>query len=149
MSGTQTLIQMVYLDFAGGPFRAHSGVGVIQWNGHDWLGTGNLGAISSAGESTELQPAKVQVGLSGLPPEIVGLSLREHYQGRRAQIRLALIEGTADPCRFRPHPDFFRPDRRDAGRGRRGGGDYLHPGVAPGGLDPASNAPLYAGGSVP
>ncbi len=101
-SDTLSLIQLVYLDFAGGAFRAHSGVGIIDWRGHDWLGTGNLGSISAVGESTELQPAKVQISLSGLPAEIVGLSLREHYQGRRAQIWLALLDGTVMPSGFAP-----------------------------------------------
>lgn len=97
-----TLIQLVHLDFVGHAFRAHSGVGVIHWNGHDWLGAGNLGAISSVGETLELQPAKVQLTLSGVPSEIVGLSLREHYQGRRAKIWLAVVDGTVIDNRFSP-----------------------------------------------
>ncbi len=88
----QILINLVYLDFPSAPVRLHTAVGKISWQQHDWIGAGNLGSISSVSESLDLQPARVRLGLSGIPSELVRVALDEHYQGRSAKIWIALLD---------------------------------------------------------
>ena len=92
----QILTLLVELDFQAQPVRLHSGVGTIAWNGGEWLGVGALGKISNVSESTDLQPARIKLALSGVPPETIAISLGEHYQGRRARIWLALVDEATD-----------------------------------------------------
>ena len=117
-----TLINLVYLDFASGPIRLHSGIGQITWDGHDWIGAGNLGQISSIGETLELEPAKVQLSLSGLPAELVRVALDEHYQGRTARIWLALL--AAPDAVLQPRLTFS--GRIDVMRGVLGAQSSIH-----------------------
>ena len=79
MSSSLKLLHFIYLDFESAPVRAHSGVGTIQWDGHDWLGFGDLGTISQVAENIDVQPARVRLTLSGVPSELVSVTLDDHY----------------------------------------------------------------------
>lgn len=58
----------------------------FQWNGHTWIGAGNLGSISSVGENTDLQAQGVNLTLSGVDPSLIASALGEQYQGKQTQI---------------------------------------------------------------
>ena len=48
------------------PVYIHSGIGIISFDGNDYLGLGDLGAIGEAKESELLGPVPVLLSLSGL-----------------------------------------------------------------------------------
>jgi len=43
---------LVFVDWPSDPAYAHTGVGVIEWGGHDWQGVGGLGGVDLPDEST-------------------------------------------------------------------------------------------------
>lgn len=50
-----------------GPVRGHSGVGTIVWNNVEWLGTGEMGAVSALSGGVDLEVQEVELSLSGVP----------------------------------------------------------------------------------
>lgn len=88
------LAALVELDFASGMLRLHSGpVGhVISWNGHEWLGTGSLGSISTIEESDELAAGAVEFSMSGIDTSMVAAALNEDYLDRPARIWLCIMD---------------------------------------------------------
>jgi hypothetical protein len=63
-------IVLLYLDWPTGPVRVHSNVGTLNWDGHDWTGIGNFGAIQMPGEETGLISQPAQLRLVGAPDEL-------------------------------------------------------------------------------
>lgn len=60
----------VYIDWPGDPVYAHTGVGTLSWNGHDYLGVGALGKIELPGDGFGPVPRSATITMTGLPPEI-------------------------------------------------------------------------------
>ncbi|NUA26102.1 hypothetical protein [Cupriavidus basilensis] len=75
----------VQLDFSQ-PLRVCSAGYDITWNGYTWLGIGALGNIEPIQEQASLEATGVRLTLSGVPTELVAISLAEQYQGRPCQI---------------------------------------------------------------
>lgn len=94
-------IMFVALDFSGGMVRLHSGVGSMIFGGNTYVGTGQLGKISTIEEATELQAYGLKLELSGIPNTLINTALSEHYQGRSANIWLGALTAAhtliADP----------------------------------------------------
>lgn len=59
------VVWLVRLDFDT-PVYVHSGVGTIPFDGNDYLGQGNLGAISSLTEQEQIEPKIIRLELSGV-----------------------------------------------------------------------------------
>ena len=79
-------VMLVELDFLSGFVRVHSAVGNITFEGNTYVGTGQLGTISTIEESTELQAYGLRLQLTGIPNTLISTALTEHYQGRAARI---------------------------------------------------------------
>ena len=64
------------------------------WNGVDvveFLGVGQLGALSPVDEGTEVQPYSISLQLSGIPSANISLALNEDYRGRDCWVWLGLL----------------------------------------------------------
>lgn len=78
----------VQLDFSA-PLRVCSAGYDIEWNGETWLGLGTLGGIEPIREQANLEAAGVRLTLSGVPTDLIAVTLAEQYQGRPCQIWFA------------------------------------------------------------
>lgn len=85
---------LVELDFSDGVVRLCNAGYTFSWNGHDWLGIGNLGSIEAISEGIALQMYGCKLTLSGIPSEMISEAFTSNYQGRNAIIYLAPL--TAD-----------------------------------------------------
>lgn len=67
-----------------------------DWNGdgsdNEFIGVGNLGAVSEVEEGAELQSYSMTLEMSGLDTASLAIALGEHYQQRDARIWLALLD---------------------------------------------------------
>lgn len=61
---------MVYLDWPDAPVYAHSNIGVLSWDGQDWKGVGEFGALQMPEEETGLVSQPAEIRLIGTPDEI-------------------------------------------------------------------------------
>lgn len=92
------LIAFVELDFGSGAVRVTNAPYTFSWNGHDWLGLGTLGSIEPIEEGAGLEARGVGLRLAGVPvsndehPEMIGIALDEHYQGRDCRIWVAVLD---------------------------------------------------------
>lgn len=66
--------------------RLWTGQGTLVYQGVSWYGTGNLLAIDTIEETSEIAAKGATVTLSGVPSEVLSLALSEPYQGRQAKI---------------------------------------------------------------
>lgn len=110
-------VNMVELDFSGGFVRANSTPMTISYDGNDYLGVGNLGSIAIVEEGTDLKARGIRLGLTGIPPAMVSLTMNEYYQGRSCKIYLGLLDSDhvliADPVLL----GEFRMDTMDIALG--------------------------------
>lgn len=96
-AGVVRPVLLVRLDFASGVVRATSAPFDIIYAGETYLGVGTLGSISAVPEGAELQGYAVQLTLSGIPPEMVALTLNDAFQGRDARLYLGLLNEAHQP----------------------------------------------------
>jgi len=66
--------------------RMWTGQGTFNDGVNDWVGAGNLLAISDIEETAEMSVRGATLTLSGVPSEILSLALSEPYQGRVCNI---------------------------------------------------------------
>ncbi|MCE9679621.1 hypothetical protein LZP69_10660 [Shewanella sp. AS1] len=85
-------ILLTKLDFASGLVCVHSGVGTIAYDADSYLGVGVLGKIGAVTQNGKVQPNKLRLTLSGIPPALVSTALTEQYQNRPGQILLAAFD---------------------------------------------------------
>jgi hypothetical protein len=92
---------LVQLDWPGGSIYVWTGYGTISWDGHDFIGTGELGTISPVQESSDLRANGVVLELSGIPTALVTEALANDAQGQPGKVWIAALaaNGTfaADP----------------------------------------------------
>ncbi|WP_137923955.1 hypothetical protein [Cupriavidus sp. 2SB] len=79
---------LVELSFTS-PLRVSSAAYDIVWNGYTWLGLGTLGSLEPIQEQAALEATGVRLTLTGVPTEMIAISLGEQYQGRPCQIWFA------------------------------------------------------------
>lgn len=84
-------IGLVELEFGSGTVRFWTGVGNFTWNGVSWTGTGELGRIGAIEETVELRAVGLELGLSGVPAEVLTIALQESWQGRAARVWYAVV----------------------------------------------------------
>jgi len=80
----------VFLDFDT-PLYIWSGVGDAVWDGHTWLGVGDLGTVSPAKETASTQAEGMTFQLSGIPSDLLYTALAENYQGAAAIMWLGFL----------------------------------------------------------
>lgn len=89
------------LDFSSGFVRLNSGGTALTWNSYTWEGIGKLGRVEVVREGESLEARGVELTLSGIPSAYVTTALTESYQGRSAQLWLAVLSADyavlADP----------------------------------------------------
>jgi hypothetical protein len=87
--------------FATGVAYIWSGIGTVVWNGHSWVGVGNLGKISPIMETTTGQARGVTVELSGIPEDLLAETLSEVQAQYPAYIWVGYLDSSgaviADP----------------------------------------------------
>lgn len=87
--------------FDSGALRFWTGLGVLNWGGYEWTGSGNLVQISDLAESQELKAVGATVTLSGIPSELISVALAEDYQGRQCNCYIGALDDAgriiADP----------------------------------------------------
>jgi hypothetical protein len=74
------------MQFNTGPIFVWSGIGMLNWNGLQWTGLGQLGTISAVEESSELAATNVTFTLSGIPQDLIQDALSEVRQGNPVQL---------------------------------------------------------------
>lgn len=85
------------MHFASGVMRVHDSTGAITWGGHDWLGLGDLGAISEIEESSDLGVRTFTLTLSGVDPGLLASALdRTDYKGREVALWLGQLDAAGD-----------------------------------------------------
>ncbi len=82
-------IVFVKLEFdpsSAGTIRLHNGLGTYTWNDGsgnvNWLGTGDLGQISTIQEGDQISPYNIELTLSGLDAGLVAEAVKEVYYQR-------------------------------------------------------------------
>ena len=100
-SGDMHALILVEMFFDSETLRLWTGIGDLSWNGSTWLGAGAVGSISDIEETEELQANGVNLTLSGVPSEYIGLAYDEPYQRRLVKVYFGLLDDTfaviADP----------------------------------------------------
>lgn len=108
VSSSLQAIGMVEMQFSEW-VRFWSGIGVIQWNGVPWYGSGVFGSIGVVEETTEIRAVGVQLRLSGLPIDVAASDGRklfeivvdETWQGRPVRVYFGVLN---DSRRFVGRP---------------------------------------------
>lgn len=105
---------LVELLFDSGPFRVWSGWGTLLWGDaapftdgtyfddgttftdlvgkKAWYGIGDLGTVGAVEETTEIRAVGLELGLSGVSPEVLDIALAEDWQGREAHLYLGVLD---------------------------------------------------------
>ena len=88
-------------EFASGTVRVWSGIGDLSWNSVTWTGVGSLGGISAIQESEDVQANGVTVTLSGIPSDLISLTLDDAVQGKTGKVYFGFLDASgaviADP----------------------------------------------------
>ncbi len=84
-------VALVFLDFSSGALRLNSSPYKLTWNGYDWLGTGELGSISAISEEGAPKANGIQLEINGVDTTKLYLALNEHYQGRKCQVYVGIL----------------------------------------------------------
>lgn len=74
------------------PVRAWSGRGDFIWSGKTFKGTGIYGKVSLVEESKDLKANGLTFELSGVPAELLEVSLEQMRQGRDAYVWFACVD---------------------------------------------------------
>ena len=93
---TAPLAQLALLaefDFASGTVRFWTGYGQQTWSGVVWTGSGDLGAVSPIDETTTVGAASLSFTLSGVPSDLIALSLGDAYRQKKCKLWLAAVNG--------------------------------------------------------
>ena len=72
--------------------RLWGGYGTIQIDGNDFLGVATFGSIGSISETTQNQATGLTLSLSGIPSYMIGVALKENYQGNPCNIFLGCLD---------------------------------------------------------
>lgn len=102
-SGSEiTRALLVELQFETYTLRVHDGIGPISWGGNDWLGVGQLGAISGISGGVDLDASDLTLMLSGVPSEYRAEILTEVARGKSVNIYQGVIDPVAGAWDFEP-----------------------------------------------
>jgi len=68
------------------PIYVHSGIGTITFNGNDYLGVGDFGAVDTVEESESISPSPIRLTLSGFDATLIAEALTSGRYGDRITI---------------------------------------------------------------
>jgi hypothetical protein len=85
-------VLMAKLEFDSGNVLAHSRIGNITYASDTYLGVGQFGAISSAGENSDLARSTLSLTLSNIPGDMGAVVLTEQSQGRRGTVYMGYVD---------------------------------------------------------
>lgn len=91
------LVKMFFKDSANTILRLNSSGQSVWWDeagagDQEYLGVGNLGAINSAEEGTDIQSYGIQLTLSGIPTDYIQDSVNTDYKNQPVYIYLAALD---------------------------------------------------------
>lgn len=87
-------IYAVELEFGSGTIRANSTPYTLTIAGQQSLGVGKFGGIAPVEENAELTAYQMALILWGIPLDLIGVALTEHYQGRAARIYFGALDAS-------------------------------------------------------
>jgi hypothetical protein len=94
---------MAAIQFLSGPMYVWTGIGTITWNGHDWLGVGTLGGVSSIAQSSDVTAENITLTLSGIPSDMVSAAIGECRQNFSVEVWVGMMDDAGaivlDPVR--------------------------------------------------
>ena len=100
-AGHVVLVTFAKLEFPSGTIYVHNSIGTYNWDGQDWLGTGDFGEISQIEEGADVSPYKITLTLSGLDATVSGAALNEDYYMHPVTVYLGALNADdaliADP----------------------------------------------------
>jgi hypothetical protein len=95
------LVTFVKLAFPSGTVYLHNSIGTYTFGGNNYLGLGDLGAISPLEEGADVSPYQITLSLSGLDSTIAGAALTEDYYMHAVTVLLGVLNADdvllADP----------------------------------------------------
>lgn len=86
----------ISMEFDTDDLNLWTGYGDLTINSTTYTGTGNLIAVSPVEETSLIQVNGVNVTLTGIPSDVLGLALNEPYQGRKATLYFGVANDTSD-----------------------------------------------------
>jgi len=86
----------VELFFQTSTLRFWSGLGEQTIDGDIYVGSGNMLAISTIDETSEIAARGATLTLSGIPSELISLALSEPYQGRKCKIYFGALDARGE-----------------------------------------------------
>lgn len=86
----------VELFFQTSTLRFWSGLGEQTIQGDVYVGSGNMLAISTIDETSEVAAKGATLTLSGIPSELISLALQEPYQGRKCKIYFGALDARGE-----------------------------------------------------
>lgn len=96
-----SLVTFVKLAFPSGTVYLHNSIGTYTFGGNNYLGLGDLGAISPLEEGADVSPYQITLSLSGLDSTIAGAALTEDYYMHAVTVLLGVLNADdvllADP----------------------------------------------------
>lgn len=90
------VVSFAKLEFPSGTVYLHNSLGTLTWGGNDWLGVGDLGAISQVEEALDVSPYAITLTLSGLNTTITAAALTENYFMHGATIYIGVLDADAE-----------------------------------------------------
>lgn len=88
-----TVANAVDFEFGGatGTIRFYTGIGTLILNGNEYIGTGNIGSITSYTEDNKLGVNNMTFTLSGVPAEVLAIALNEQCRNKPCRMYMVLF----------------------------------------------------------
>lgn len=83
---------LVFLDIPDDPVYVTDAGANLNWDGHEWIGVGQLGSIEGPSESLDAVAQPFRLTLSGVDPALIASANSEHYAGRDAIVYMAILD---------------------------------------------------------
>ena len=85
----------IELFFDTSTLRFWSGLGKVELNEQEYVGSGQMIQISSVDETLDISAKGATLTLSGLPSDLLSLAIREPYQGRKCKIYFGIKDNAS------------------------------------------------------
>lgn len=91
---SDSVLKPVYFfkfEFPSGNLYLNSSDRTINFDGNDYLASGNIGNLTDIEETSELQANGLKLTLTGIPNAYVSIALTTEYQGSKATLYLGFL----------------------------------------------------------
>ena len=85
----------IELFFDTSTLRFWSGLGKVELNEQEYVGSGQMIQISSVDETLDISAKGATLTLSGLPSDLLALAIAEPYQGRKCKIYFGIKDNAS------------------------------------------------------